>query len=125
MGFRLLLAVAFALVLAAFAAQNAEPVTVRFLGWQARVALVVVIVVTAAAGGLLVALLTALRQVQLALRLRGGQAQVRRMEAELLALREERSRLQARVAELEAEVRSRREAAPGGEAAGRPAAPAG
>lgn len=88
MGLRLLLVGIFAVLLATFAAQNAEPVPIRFLQWEAQVALVLVIVASAAVGGLLAGVLVGFRHLS-------AERQLRR----------ERDQLQARVTQLEQELR--------------------
>lgn len=117
MSLRLMVALVFAVLLAVFAGQNADPVPVRFLRWEAAVPLVVITAVTVAAGALLVGILTTFRQVRQSLRMRERQAQIRRLEAELQSSQEARQRLESRIAALEAEIAQLRAAA-GTEAAG-------
>ncbi|HEX6988385.1 MAG TPA: LapA family protein, partial [Bacillota bacterium] len=65
MSFNLLLALLFALLIAIFAAQNAQPVEVRFLSWTWVTSLVLVIVGSAALGVLLAGTLSLVRQVSM------------------------------------------------------------
>ncbi|PRR75833.1 LapA family protein [Neomoorella humiferrea] len=65
MQFFTLMAILFALLVAVFALQNAEPVEINFLFWQFRhISLVLVILGSAAFGALAVFLLGAVRQVR-------------------------------------------------------------
>jgi len=104
----LVLALLFALAVAGFAVQNAEPITVRFLQWEARTSLVVVILGAAAVGALSVGLAGGFRQLRTGLRVRNLQHMTQRLEQELEQVRTARDVLQAQVHELRQQVDSRR-----------------
>ena len=97
MSFNLLLALLFALILAIFAAQNAKPVVIQFLGWEWITSLVVVIVGSAALGALLVGTLSLVRQVGMRMQVRDRQNRLRQAEQQL-------EQAQRRLAEQEQEI---------------------
>lgn len=100
MQFFTLMAILFALIVAVFALQNAEPVEINFLFWQFRhISLVLVILGSAAFGALAVFLLGAMRQL--------------RQAREIKELKSKLKKLQ------EASIYSEKEAAAGTEEAGR------
>lgn len=88
----LVLGLLFAFLVALFAAQNTQPVTVNFLAWRLQTAAVVVVLASASAGALALGLLSLVRWVSTSLRLRSLQAQIQR-------LRQERDALQQKVAQ--------------------------
>jgi len=90
---QVIIALAFALVVAVFAIQNASVVPVRFLGWAWEASLVYVILGSAAMGALFVAVLGAYRQVSLALRVRDCQGRLKKVEAELDSCKDMEKRL--------------------------------
>ncbi|MFP4200787.1 MAG: LapA family protein [Bacillota bacterium] len=94
-----------AAIIAVFAGQNVEVVTVRFLGWSVETSLVVVIVFSAAAGGVLVGVLSLWRQLQVGFRQRGLSARLTRSQSENDELRAENEDLRNQVATLEGVVR--------------------
>lgn len=100
----LVLALLFALAVAGFAVQNAEPITVRFLQWEARTSLVVVILGAAAVGALSVGLAGGFRQLRTGWRVRNLQNMTQRLEQELEQVRTARDVLQAQVHELRQQV---------------------
>ncbi len=74
-----LLITAMAIAIAVFALQNAEPVTVRFLGWRLEGApLAAVILVSGAVGALLVSLVGLIQRWKL-------RSQIRQLESRLRA----------------------------------------
>jgi len=85
----LILALLFALGVAVFAVQNAEPITVNLIRWQLETSLVVVVVGSAAAGALVAGLIGFIRQVRASWRIRQLQGQVHRLEQRLRALEQE------------------------------------
>lgn len=85
----LILALLFALGVAVFAVQNAEPITVNLIRWQLETSLVVVVVGSAAAGALVAGVIGFVRQVRASWRIRQLQAQVHRLEQRLRALEPE------------------------------------
>ncbi|NLY51750.1 MAG: DUF1049 domain-containing protein [Firmicutes bacterium] len=74
------LALVFAVFVALFAVQNATQITVTFLAWQWNTSVAVVILGAAAFGAAFGGLLALVREIQLKLKLRGAQGQVRRLE---------------------------------------------
>ncbi|MFO7941023.1 MAG: LapA family protein [Bacillota bacterium] len=94
-----------AAIIAVFAGQNVQIVTVRFLGWSVETSLVVVIVFSAAAGGVLVGVISLWRQLQSGLRQRGLSGQLSRAQSENEELRAENEDLRNRVTTLEGVVR--------------------
>jgi len=104
----------FALLVAIFAVQNAQPVPVRFLVWGLEVPLALVIVGMAAAGGLLVGLTVLVRQVGLGFRLWNARAEHRRLEGERRQLEERLQTLKTELEELREENTRLRGVAPAG-----------
>ncbi|HLT57747.1 MAG: lipopolysaccharide assembly protein LapA domain-containing protein [Limnochordales bacterium] len=82
----LIIALLFALAVAVFAVQNAEPITVNLIRWQLETSLVVVVVGSAAAGALVAGVFGFIRQVRASWRIRQLQGQVHRLEQRLKAL---------------------------------------
>ncbi|MCL4516922.1 MAG: LapA family protein [Firmicutes bacterium] len=97
---RLILALAFAMVIALFAVQNAATVEVKFLVWHFRTTLVIVILASTAVGTLVVGLLGFFKQVRLGYRLHGAQGQVSRLQELLGETNREKSRLEAELSTL-------------------------
>ncbi|REJ37195.1 MAG: DUF1049 domain-containing protein [Bacillota bacterium] len=89
----LIVALLFALGVAVFAVQNAEPITVNLIRWQIQTSLVVVVVGSAAAGALVAWLIGLIRQVRASWRIRQLQNQVHRLEQKLQQLEQERAAL--------------------------------
>ncbi len=75
-----ILALVFAVFVALFAVQNSMEVTVSFLTWQWNTSVAVVILGAAAFGAVFGGLLALVREIQLKLKLRSVQGQVRRLE---------------------------------------------
>lgn len=86
----LVVALLFALAVAVFAVQNAEPISFRLFGWQSETSLVFVVLGAAAAGAVTAGLIGLVRQIKSSLRIRQLQARVQKLEQELLALQNER-----------------------------------
>lgn len=105
----LVLALVFSLLVAVFAVQNADPVTVHLLTWRFDTSLVIVILAAAALGAALLALLGVFAQLRLGFLLKSTRGRVGQMQKELTALENERARLQEEVARLDHELRSGRE----------------
>lgn len=97
MNLNLLLALLFTLMIAIFAAQNAQPVEIRFLSWGWVTSLVVVIVGSATLGALLASTLSLVRQVSMKVQARERQNRLRQVEQEL-------ERFQRRAQEQEQEI---------------------
>ncbi len=97
---RLILALAFAMVIALFAVQNAATVEVRFLAWHFETTLVIVILASTAVGALVVGLLGFFKQVRLGHQLHGTQGQVGRLQELLAETNREKSRLEAELSAL-------------------------
>jgi len=89
----LIVALLFALGVAVFAVQNAEPITVHLIRWQIETSLVVVVVGSAAAGALVAWLIGLVRQVRASWRIRQLQGQVHRLEQKLQQLQQEHTGL--------------------------------
>lgn len=93
-----------AAVIALFAGQNVQVITVRFLGWSVEASLVIVIVFAAAAGGLLVGIASLWRQLQSGLSHREVAGRMSRLEQTKEELTEENAKLRGQVETLEASV---------------------
>ncbi|MBI4590337.1 MAG: LapA family protein [Candidatus Rokubacteria bacterium] len=77
-----LLIAAAAIVIAIFALQNADQVTVRFLAWQIeRAPLAAVILISGAAGAILVSLIGFIQRWKLSAKVRQLEARLRSLEA--------------------------------------------
>ncbi len=94
-----------AALIALFAGQNVQVVTVRFLGWSVDTSLVVVIVFSAAAGGLLVGIMSLWRQLQSGLRHRDVAGRLGRLQEERDDLVSERDALADQVESLQMALR--------------------
>ncbi|MBO8141439.1 MAG: LapA family protein [Firmicutes bacterium] len=88
MQFLFVLALLFALAVAVFAVQNAEPITVNLIRWQLETSLVVVVLGSAATGAMVAGLVGLVRQLRASWRIRQLQSQVHRLEERLRALTE-------------------------------------
>lgn len=91
----LVLALIFAVFVALFAVQNAGQVTINFLTWHWNTSVAVVILGAAAFGALFGALMASVREVQLKLKMRGLQSEIRRLEARVEEEEAESTRLAA------------------------------
>ncbi|MGE5575862.1 MAG: LapA family protein [Syntrophothermus sp.] len=100
MQIRLILALAFAIVVALFAVQNAATVEVRFLAWHFRTTLVIVTLASTAMGALVVGLLGLFKQLRLGFRLHGTEGQVSRLQEQLAEANREKNRLEAELSAL-------------------------
>ncbi len=101
----LVLALVFSLLVAVFAVQNADPVTVKLLAWRFDTSLVIVILAAAAGGAALLALLGVFAQLRLGLQLKSTKGRAGQLQKELVRLEEEKSRLAQEVARLDRELR--------------------
>lgn len=89
----LLTALVFALIVAVFAVQNAQPVTLGFFGWGREVSLSLVIIGAAAGGAVLAVLPLLFRQARLRLKLWDCQGRLDKLTAEHKRVRAELDRL--------------------------------
>jgi uncharacterized integral membrane protein len=89
----LVLALAFAVLVAVFAMQNATTVLVSFLAWEISTSLAVVILAAAALGALIAGSLGLVKQVEMRLRMRGLQGRIAKLQGELEALQKEKEAL--------------------------------
>jgi putative membrane protein len=93
-----------AFVVALFAMQNSEVVTLMFLSWEFDASLIVVIVGCVALGSILMGLLGGIAQFRLNLKLRGARRTVAKLEERISELETERDDLKQTAAELEQEL---------------------
>lgn len=91
----LLSALVFALIVAVFAVQNAQVVTLGFFGWGQEVSLSVVIIGAAAGGAVLAVLPLLFRHAQLRLKLWECEGRLDKLTAEHKRVRAELGRLTA------------------------------
>lgn len=96
----LILALAFAILIALFAVQNAATVEVRFLVWHFKTTQVIVILASTAVGALVVGLPGLFKQMRLGFQLHGTQGQVSRLQELLVETNREKSRLEAELSTL-------------------------
>lgn len=89
----LVLALAFAVLVAVFAMQNSSTVLVSFLIWEISTSLAVVILAAAALGAIIAGSLGFVKQVEMGLRMRGLQGKLAKMQGDLEALEEEKQAL--------------------------------
>lgn len=99
MQFTYIIALLFALIVAAFALLNAQPVTVDFAFNEFQISLALVILISAAAGAIILGFLGLFHRVKENLKLREMGARVRRLEGRLKGAEED---LAVTHAELEA-----------------------
>jgi len=100
----LVVALLFAVLVAIFAVQNAQPVSIRFMAWEQETTTAVVVVFAAAVGALAAGCFGFVRQIRMALRLRSAQGQAARLEGEKAAAESDLQAAQAEIARLEALV---------------------
>lgn len=93
-----------AFVVALFAMQNSEVVTLMFLSWEFNASLIVVIVGCVALGSILMGLLGGIAQFRLNLKLRGARRTVAKLEERISELETERDDFKQTAAELEQEL---------------------
>lgn len=82
----LVVALLFALGVAVFAVQNAEPISFRLFGWQSETSLVFVVLGAAAAGAVAAGLVGLVRQIKSSLRIRQLQHRLQKAEQQVEAL---------------------------------------
>jgi uncharacterized integral membrane protein len=82
MQFYLIVALTLATLVAIFAIQNAEQVTIRFLLWTFQTSTVIVILISAGVGALLAALLSLPQNVKVRRRLRQTEEEMERLVAQ-------------------------------------------
>lgn len=92
----LVVALLFALGVAVFAVQNAEPISFRLFGWQSETSLVFVVLGAAAAGAIAAGLVGLVRQVKASLRIRQLQTRLHKAEQELEMMQRQLDALTAR-----------------------------
>lgn len=78
-----IIALLFALIVAVFAIQNAQPVTVDFMFNRFEISLALVILVSVFAGALILGFLGIFRQVKAGLKLRDANSKMKRLEQQL------------------------------------------
>lgn len=89
MQFLLVVALLFALAVAVFAVQNADPISFQLFGWQSETSLVFVVLGAAAAGAVAAGLVGLVRQIKASLRIRQLQARLHKAEHELETLQKQ------------------------------------
>lgn len=104
----LVLALLFALAVAVFAVQNAEPISFRFFGWQSETSLVFVVLGAAVAGAMATGLVGLVRQVQSSLRIHQLQNRLQKAEKQIESLQEQLAACAAREAETAAQSSAER-----------------
>lgn len=82
MQFYLIVAFTLAILVAIFAVQNAEQVTIRFLLWTFQTSTVIVILISAGVGALLAALLSLPQNLKLRRRLRQSEEELEQLVAQ-------------------------------------------
>ncbi len=98
----LVVALLFALAVAVFAVQNAEPISFQLFGWQSETSLVFVVLGAAAAGAIATGLVGLVRQVRASLRIHQLQNRLQKAEKQIEALQEQIETLERQNAALEA-----------------------
>lgn len=93
-----------AFVVALFAMQNSEVVTLVFLSWEFDASLIVVIVGCVAVGSILMGLLGGITQFRLNLKLRGARRMIAKLDERISELEKERDDLKQTTMELEQEL---------------------
>lgn len=88
------LALVFAIFVAAFAVQNAGDVSVRFLTWQWETSIALVVLGAAAVGAVVAGLLGTVRQLSLSFKVRNLQGKIARLEKQLEESEPERQEIE-------------------------------
>lgn len=99
----LVVSLSFAILVAAFALQNAAPVVVRFLGWHLETSLAILLIGAAVAGALATGMLAVSRQLGMGLRLLDERSRAHRAEARAEQLRQEADGLRRELERLQAQ----------------------
>lgn len=97
MGWRFVLSLVFALVVAVFAIQNAGAVPINFLVWEGAVSQALIIIMSAIVGAVIVLLLSLIKQIQLNLAVKSERKTGSVLQEEKKTLQEEKKALQARL----------------------------
>lgn len=102
MGWRFVLSLIFALVVATFAIQNADSVVINFITWKISVSQALIILVSAIVGALIVMLLSLFKQLKMGSAIRSEKKAVSTLQAENMALRNKLDQANEKIAALSA-----------------------
>lgn len=82
MGWRFVVSLLFALVVAVFAIQNASSVNIKFISWQLSISEALVILISAIFGAMIVLLLSLVQQIKLKATIRSSNKKISSLENE-------------------------------------------
>ena len=99
MAFKFVIALIFTLFVGIFAIQNANPVTVGFLAWQAEISQALLIIIAAISGAVIALLLSLVRKVKSNQNLKTEQKNTRNLEQENTELKKKLSEIEAKLNE--------------------------
>lgn len=102
MGWRFVLSLIFALVVATFAIQNADSVVINFITWKISVSQALIILVSAIVGALIVMLLSLFKQLKMGSAIRSEKKAVSTLQAENMELRNKLDQANEKIAALSA-----------------------
>lgn len=124
MGWRFVLSLIFALVVATFAIQNADSVAINFITWKISVSQALIILVSAIVGALIVMLLSLFKQLKMGSAIRSEKKTVSTLQAENIALRNKLDQATEKIAAMSAAVAAGKNAMAEPPASGGPASTA-
>lgn len=101
MGWKFVLSLFFALVVATFAIQNAAAVDVDFLLWQVSISQALIVLIAAIFGALIMLLLSVVKQVKLAAGIRAEKKTIASLQNENKELKEKLNRVVAKLESVE------------------------
>jgi uncharacterized integral membrane protein len=102
MGWRFVLSLIFAMIVALFAIQNAESVAINFVTWNVTVSQALVILLSAIVGAVIVMLLSLFKQIKMGSEIKYEKRNVTGLQAENTALRAKLDQANEKLVELAA-----------------------
>ncbi len=102
MGWKFVLALIFALIVAVFAIQNAAPVDVNFLAWKVSISQALIVLIAAIFGALAVLLLSLVKQVKLKANIRSDKKTITTLQTEIQTMKGKLDKTEARATAAEA-----------------------
>ncbi|PKM84174.1 MAG: hypothetical protein CVU86_08650 [Firmicutes bacterium HGW-Firmicutes-11] len=106
MGWRFVLSLIFAMIVALFAIQNAESVAINFVTWNVTVSQALVILLSAIVGAVIVMLLSLFKQIKMGSEIKYEKRNVTGLQAENTALRAKLDQANEKLVELAATAKA-------------------
>lgn len=100
MGWRFVLSLVFAVIVALFAIQNAEAVPINFIAWKVSVSQALIILVSAVVGAVIVMLLSLIKQIRMGSNIRSEKKTVSSLQTENIELRNKLDQSNERISSL-------------------------